>query len=71
MSLRLKFGIAFLLAVVAVVSLWWFYGREHLLVRMTDFATVTVDEHAVHAETYLAHPTYYESNSLRCTTSSS
>jgi len=64
MSLRLKFGTALLLAVIAVVSLWWFYGPEHLLVRVTDFATVTVDEHRVHAEAYLAHPTYYEPDAI-------
>jgi hypothetical protein len=64
MALRLKFGIPLLLAVIAVVSLWWFYGPEHLLVRITDFATVTVDEHPVHAETYIAHPTYYEADAI-------
>jgi hypothetical protein len=31
---------------------------------MTDFATVTVDEHPVHAETYIAHPTYYEADAI-------
>lgn len=64
MSLRLKLGIALLLAMVAVVSLWWFYGPEHFLVRMTKFGTVTVDNHRVHADAYIAQPTYYESDAI-------
>ncbi len=64
MSARLKSGVALVLIAIAVVSLWWLYGPEHWLRRVTNFAAVTVNDRPVHADTYLAQPTYYESDAI-------
>ena len=64
MPVRFKVGIALVVVPTALVSLWWFYRAEHLLIRVRDFATVTVDDRPVHADTYIARPTYYEADDI-------
>ncbi len=64
MSIRLKFGIALVLLAAALVLLWWFYGPEHWLRRVTDFAAVTVDDRPVHADAYIGHPTDNEADAI-------
>jgi hypothetical protein len=64
MSVRFKVVIALVVVATALVSLWWFYGPEHLLIRVREFAAVTVDDRPVHADTYIARPTYYEADDI-------
>jgi hypothetical protein len=64
MSVRLKVAIALVLLAIVVVPFWWFYGPEHLFVRVADFVTVTVDDRCVRADAYIAHPTYDESDAI-------
>ena len=64
MPARLKLGTALSLTVVALVWLWWSYGPEHWLRRVTDFASVTVDGRPVQAEAFLGHPTDNEAEAF-------
>ena len=64
MSLRAKFGIVLLFLLLGLAALSWFYGAEHWMARMAGFATVTVDDRRVRADTYIAHPTFYESDAI-------
>jgi hypothetical protein len=64
MTIRVKFGIALLLIIVACLSLLFFYLPEHWLRQVTNFATVTVDGSRVQADIYLGQPTTNEADAF-------
>ncbi len=64
MSAKLKTVIATVVAVVICMLSWFWLMPEHWLARVKDFATVTVDGQRIQADTYLAHPTSYESEAF-------
>lgn len=64
MSAKSKTAIATVIGVVICMLSWFWLMPEHWLAHVTDFATVTVDGQRIQADTYLAHPTYHESEAF-------
>jgi hypothetical protein len=64
MTVRIKFGIALVLIIIACMSLLLFYLPEHWLRQVTDFATVTLDGRRVQADIYLGQPTTNEAEAF-------
>lgn len=58
--------VAAIIAVLFLVCalLFFLLVPEHLLRRMDNFATVTVDGRPVNADAYLGNPTFYESDAF-------
>ena len=56
MSIKLRLAIALILVAAMLVALWFWYLPEHWLGQAKNFATVTVNDRPVQADTYIGNP---------------